>query len=797
MRDLDVYKKALECIETVKIYDVFDPYQLYEKIILQRVAEQVIAIYSSTDVDTDETYVALQKLLQDVFGMVQGTDLLALHEPQLLLSEFLLCIAEHISVKLGVNKYKLLFPSITVNNYVVTGTDLQTANVPLNTIVLSDDGTRVIEVFECLNLAEEDGVLKHTSLSETGEVLFLSEAEQSRVIKHSSATQAYWNAIQYKVKTVQNGLTIGSVLYKLSNQLNGGGVNRRLSTLSVEQRGALGQVYEMNAGDLANIGIQEFFTWFEQQSLAIQTKIKALAMESNGYTISMEEILARLANPAEPSLQTATYCVEMLASYIQGILHRNPNLFSESVDTVVVQHANTSCISYAIEEVNRTRNQLQRALQDLGNYTVKSSYNLLGDARLIETLANAKEYMSPADAAVFFNINHFLSIITGIFPNEEEAIDQYLFSLVQYRKNLVVDLKSIKAITWPDQPDVLYIALKHLIPSILALINTVEDLAIIEELDTLFFQTGMIARILASDRTLVIDKYPNLLHAVCVAYAIENDSLAQILDKLCANPCSFLHTMFMVRVLLGYLYATNNHSLLGLFANNLFGYFKSPKEMVKLISNYPINSKPKLYDFLYHPIATLITDLKYNDIKEVLETLQIVSTFPDVELTDYYQLGLAFKKGNIPAHPVGNLATTERALSCFRIPALMGDAKAQHNAGMMELSLANNMHIPSQRAKHLANARLWFMKAAAQGLAESQRNLERMQNQSQTTQPVANVSRPRQLNFTFVGEASAVQGIMQHREAIATALARHLAAASLEPANDRNAARTSSPRPHG
>lgn len=323
MRDLQpIYQMATDAITTAsQNLMIYDPYLLYEKIVVTYAARRVIAIYVNTDVDTETTYLALQALLAEVFSIVQGTDLIIAHKPNSLLGRLLLAIAEHISIKLGVNRYSLLMPSLTVMHNVVTGTNFQTDNPPFTNILLSDDGSRIIEVLECLTLAEEDGILKHTSLSDNDAVLLLTPLEKHRVIHHSSYTRAYWNAIEHRVKIVNNGLTIGSMLYKLSNQLQGGGVERMSRAVPIEMREAVSRLYERNAGEPANLGIQEFFTWYNQQGSLIQAKIRSFAMKSikfdERFEISIGEIIDRLADPVNPANQDARYCVEMLSTYIR------------------------------------------------------------------------------------------------------------------------------------------------------------------------------------------------------------------------------------------------------------------------------------------------------------------------------------------------------------------------------------------------------------------------------------------------------------------------------------------------
>lgn len=402
-----------------------------------------------------------------------------------------------------------------------------------------------------------------------------------------------------------------------------------------------------------------------------------------------------------------------------------------------------------------------------------ASYNLSGITKIVESLTQFRESMSAEERRVFFNIEHLLYLLH--ITAAPAAINLLLPAMPEYRKVLTLDLSTLMQKNWPRQSEVLQATLKYIRPKILDAINTAEDVEVIENLIVLFLGKGVdLSSILLTEAEDIFIHHLNLLDVLQAAFSITETSVFKMLETLCSNPLVLLQKPFLAKLVIAYIRSINNTTLFNILCENTFEVFVSPRQMLDFLAYYPDKYKRKLEQLIVQVVKERITDLTVLDVNNILDVLSVVKTIPNAPLTNYYELGLAFKKGNIPSHPVSNICTVQRALACFKIPALMGEAKAQHNAGMMELHLAQNKRAtPLERAEHLANSRMWFTKAAGQGIEEAKRNLERMQNQS-VTPPVATEPRSRQLQFTFVGDPSVVDQVMRHRAAIERELTRRM-----------------------
>lgn len=252
----------------------------------------------------------LVELLQANYFATKNTDLaptLSYHLPHTIAC---LTIAQEIEKIVGINRYKLLHPELIAMDYVATGTSLNDDSSELSSFMMSDDGKRIIEMQNCFTFAEQDGVLKHTSLVE-GRVLPLTRTEVQRLTNFSQEARAYWEAITQKVNFETRGESFGAMLKNLITSLRQGGVHGR----------GLGRGEEHRAGSDANVGILNFAEWFTSLEPDEQATLNRLHVRDADFS----DLYRRLTAPQNYS--DTMYCVEIISAHLETILTANPNLY--------------------------------------------------------------------------------------------------------------------------------------------------------------------------------------------------------------------------------------------------------------------------------------------------------------------------------------------------------------------------------------------------------------------------------------------------------------------------------------
>ncbi|MDR3491318.1 MAG: hypothetical protein P4M12_04640 [Gammaproteobacteria bacterium] len=291
---------------------------------------------------TPENLKGFKDFLANRWEYVRKTDLSYPHRMNINTNIICWLLANDIASVLSSTPYNLLMPSmqhpineVTLNDW----NDLQ-----LHEFILNDDETRFIEVADCIQYAEDDGILKYTSLFpaleqpglESG-IKLLSETEKHRVIFHSPEATAYYVALHNLLEVKNRGMSLGSFVRRLMNQLFAGGVH----ALNIEDHNA-------EVGSAAIDGITEFNRFLltlenDERAIIFNSCAPNLTVGRN-FEIIWLRLLSRVAMQGRIALSEERIneiiiilenegfedqpCIELLAISLNQILQHNPNLYS-------------------------------------------------------------------------------------------------------------------------------------------------------------------------------------------------------------------------------------------------------------------------------------------------------------------------------------------------------------------------------------------------------------------------------------------------------------------------------------
>jgi ankyrin repeat protein len=198
--------------------------------------------------------------------------------------------------------YFLLMPSLTTHQSVY-GENIH--KIPLHQCIMSDDGTRLIPINNCLSYAldSDDGVFKHMMSTSTDYPL-LSNAEMERMKGHSSLVAACCESIKAFNDERLNQVNMGAQLTQLRTALINGGANGKVK----EEKGL-----ETDSGRAANEGISAFYEFWMN-----------LGESQQDYYLrqnpSLYELLNRLFRPDHADYIDSTYCVELIARGLKDVI---------------------------------------------------------------------------------------------------------------------------------------------------------------------------------------------------------------------------------------------------------------------------------------------------------------------------------------------------------------------------------------------------------------------------------------------------------------------------------------------
>jgi len=223
-----------------------------------------------------------------------------------------------------VSRYQLLMPTLTVTTNEASSTDLTENVLELQQFILSDDGSRFIEILPCLKFAEKDGIFKHTSLFD-GQPSELSEQEIKKLTQHSKEALEYWQAIRKRKEAEEKSESFGAHLTRLIDKLREGGAH---NAAYVEEKSQAGS--ELNSGGAANVAIavfSEFLTTLDRDERNALMQLTApgltVSVENGNREPTFADIWAILARAKHEKYQKVIFCVELNANDIDRIYKNN------------------------------------------------------------------------------------------------------------------------------------------------------------------------------------------------------------------------------------------------------------------------------------------------------------------------------------------------------------------------------------------------------------------------------------------------------------------------------------------
>jgi|GEM_PF-1923979 len=302
----------------------------------------------------------LETFLKTRWGWLKNTDAQYFHDTQNPAN--LMCIEIAKMLERKKNKAYLLFLVPTLGKvpafeYVASSYehDDDDDDLAFNLLMLNDDCTRMMYIPEVLEFAEQDSVLKHTSLF-NGKRCDLSIAEENRLLARHPSVENYYHAVRDKVNFQVHGETAGAYLMRL--------------IVGLREGGSLGSGEEFQAGEEANAAIAEFSVFLG--SLNTSTKRKLLKtgivdrwIDNEVKRLSIAQSWALLINGSkeeEDEDQEERYCVELVAHDLEDILKDNPMLYQlmpfeqEGVGTLAAfQEAVTQAKTTMLDELNTSK----------------------------------------------------------------------------------------------------------------------------------------------------------------------------------------------------------------------------------------------------------------------------------------------------------------------------------------------------------------------------------------------------------------------------------------------------------
>ncbi len=236
----------------------------------------------------------LTRLLSERWERIRNSRMCYTQQPSNPVNQLCLDLAKAISTDCY---YNLLMPSI-IEHTDIYGNSIN--DLGLHEFILSNNELVFIPIIGCLEQASisEEGNLRHlVKIDDVYPELTCNEID--RVSCHSTQAAELYQAVIALNTTRLHGSDIGAKLSQLARRLRGGGAG--------------GSGSEFNAGSTANIGIIEFFSYWEDLP---ETRKKAILTANPG----LKETLGRLSRPNDESYQEVRFCVELLAAALDPII---------------------------------------------------------------------------------------------------------------------------------------------------------------------------------------------------------------------------------------------------------------------------------------------------------------------------------------------------------------------------------------------------------------------------------------------------------------------------------------------
>ncbi|MDR3478129.1 MAG: hypothetical protein P4M14_08890 [Gammaproteobacteria bacterium] len=309
------------------------------------------------DATPEEKALDIQTFFIKRWERIRSTDLAYVHAINHSVTLLCLDLAKRIAPIIGKSTLALLMPTIQTPVSQITLLSLE--EYKLQHILLGNDDTTFIDILASLEYAQH---------------IALSSAEQSRVVNHSTETQAYHDASLEIIKMKQNG-SIGAAI---ENCL----INRLYHAGKDGKRDGNAETAGLDAA-IGRIHFQHFLN-----TLTRSEKRKLFSCKvSPDSDLYFGHLWDRLVNPkqtikpqnnnhaVEENLDSI-YCVEIVAIDLSILLKHNQHLFNKKTAkrTQFIEILNANRASAAQHLITK----LSRA-----DFNVASTYGLEGETRLI------------------------------------------------------------------------------------------------------------------------------------------------------------------------------------------------------------------------------------------------------------------------------------------------------------------------------------------------------------------------------------------------------------------------------
>ncbi len=251
--------------------------------------------------------------------LLRVTALAYTHSPHYAVTKACMCLASYIGKNLNINPFLVLMPTLK-NEETISGESLDKENLQSHHFIVSESGTEVIFVSDCLEDADDSGVLYAQHLSD-GQSRELTQFEKMRIIEHSQESERYYKAIQNRNAVFRDKSTIFGSLMKLSEALLEG---------SIKGQGE-GKGEELNAGGTGNEGVVEFKQYLD--TVPTSTRNNIFGLTATGLTDAFGILWERITDPVgvekragrnyDPERLSARYCFKILSDNFLKMIDEN------------------------------------------------------------------------------------------------------------------------------------------------------------------------------------------------------------------------------------------------------------------------------------------------------------------------------------------------------------------------------------------------------------------------------------------------------------------------------------------
>lgn len=222
-------------------------------------------------------------------------------------------------------RYQLMMPTVSVPYNEMTDTNFSDPDLKLEQFIISEDGTRFIEIADCIDYYATTGNFIQCSTNKN-EQIQLTQREKKQVVQHSPITMECYKIASNIHKIKQNGGSIGLFLENLAMALYRG---------SVEGRGK-----EMEAGSEANIAIAQFSEVITSLTKEDKEKLFSYKVSMFSKEITFGELWRRLSPDAHADRDHYIHCVQEISAAIYKLLDAHPNLYEWIPNNTAIQGKN-------------------------------------------------------------------------------------------------------------------------------------------------------------------------------------------------------------------------------------------------------------------------------------------------------------------------------------------------------------------------------------------------------------------------------------------------------------------------